>query len=225
MIVKFVAIVTALALTSVTWAGSSECAESPGSVIKLCVNVQQGRATFEVSRLGRPVLEPSNLGLEFAGEPEPHYDAIASTERKSYEGSWEQPWGEQRVIQDRHSEMSLVLKGSTPFTAQVVVTFRLFDDGIGFRYRFPDIPAGRAVEVSAERTSFQTTGAYEAWWYQALGQERDEYLYTHTEACWRRAGTWDGKGTGPSTATSSASPGPILTSTWTRSLPTGGGSA
>jgi len=146
------------------------------------VKAGEGRAVFEVSRQGRPVLAPSNLGLDFVGEPPARYSAITRVDRRSSDSSWEQPWGEERIIRDRHTQMTVRLKGSTPFTNSVEVTFRLFDDGIGFRYRFAAIPAGREVGVSADQTSFHTLGDYEAWWYQALGQERDEYLYTHTDA-------------------------------------------
>jgi alpha-glucosidase len=184
MTLRFASILVAICLPALAWGVDPECARSPGDVIKVCVSVKaaEGRAVFEVSHLGRPVLAPSNLGLDFVGEPPARYSAITRVDRRSSDSSWEQPWGEERIIRDRHTEMTVRLRGSTPFTNSVEVTFRLFDDGIGFRYRFAAIPAGREVGVSADQTSFHTLGDYEAWWYQALGQERDEYLYTHTDA-------------------------------------------
>jgi alpha-glucosidase len=184
MTLRFASMLAAICLPALAWGADPECAQSPGDVIKVCVSVKggEGRAVFEVSRLGHPVLAPSNLGLDFVGEPQARYSAITRVDRRSSDSSWEQPWGEERIIRDQHTEMTVRLKGSTPFTSSVEVTFRLFDDGIGFRYRFAAIPAGREVGVSADQTSFHTLGDYEAWWYQALGQERDEYLYTHTDA-------------------------------------------
>ena len=179
---KYAAMISALGIPAMAFAASPECAQSPGHVIKLCVAVREGHATFEVSRLGKPVLAPSNLGLDFVGEPEAHYSAIARVDRKSSDTTWEQPWGEERTIRDQHTEMTVTLKGNTPSNSRVDVTFRLFDDGIGFRYGYTAIPPGREVAVNAERTAFHTLGDYQAWWYQALGQERDEYLYTHTDA-------------------------------------------
>ncbi|HWM70174.1 MAG TPA: glycoside hydrolase family 97 protein [Steroidobacteraceae bacterium] len=167
---------------SVSAASASECAQSPGHVIELCVSVKDGHASYQVSRLGKPVLAPSNLGLDFVDESEARYSAITSVERQSSDVSWDQPWGEQHTIRDQHTEMRVRLKGNTPINRSVEVTFRLFDDGVGFRYGYGSIPAGREVAVSADRTSFHVIGDYEAWWYQALGQERDEYLYTHTDA-------------------------------------------
>src|SRR6266702_462597 len=184
MTLRFASLLVAICLPALAWGADRECVQSPGGVIKVCVSVRpaEGRAVFEVSRQGRPVLAPSNLGLDFVGEPRARYSAITRVDRRSSDSSWEQPWGEERIIRDQHTEMTVRLKGSTPFTSSVEVTFRLFDDGIGFRYRFAAIPAGREVGVSADQTSFHTLGDYEAWWYQALGQERDEYLYTHTDA-------------------------------------------
>lgn len=182
MTFKLTTFLAVLAFPAMSAYATPECAQSPGNVIELCVSVQDGHATYQVSRLGKPVLAPSSLGLEFVGEPEVHFNAMTGFVRQSSDTTWEQPWGEERVIRDHHSELQVVLKGDKPLSSRVMVTFRLFDDGIGFRYGYTDIPAGRNVEISADRTSFHTVGDYEAWWYQALGQERDEYLYTHTDA-------------------------------------------
>jgi len=86
------------------------------------------------------------------------------------------------VIRDDHTQLTVTLSGDTALNKAVDVTFRLFDDGFGFRYDYAGIPAGQGVDVTAERTQFHTLGAYQAWWYQGLGQERDEYLYTQTDA-------------------------------------------
>src|SRR3569833_2542889 len=75
-----VLVLAAICLPGLVWGADSQCAQSPRQVIKVCVSLQagQGRAVFDVSRLGHPVLAPSNLGLEFAGAPQARYTAIAS---------------------------------------------------------------------------------------------------------------------------------------------------
>jgi alpha-glucosidase len=159
-----------------------ECVQSPGKVIELCVQVEGGRATYDVTRQGKPVIAPSALGLSFAGEVEARYASLTNSRRAASDTSWEQPWGEERVIRDNHTELTVTIGGDTPLNRAFDVTFRLFDDGLGFRYDYNGIPAGQAVAVTADRTEFRTPGKYDAWWYQALGQERDEYLYTQTDA-------------------------------------------
>ncbi len=159
-----------------------ECAQSPSHVLELCISVDAGQATYEVSRHGKPVIAPSALGLAFAGEPAVRWTALTEARRSAIDTSWEQPWGEQRVIEDKHAELKVTLVGDTPLNRQVIVTARLFDDGVGFRYEYAAIPAGQAVEVVADNTQFRTQGSNRAWWYPAWGQERDEYLYSETDA-------------------------------------------
>ncbi|MDB5704344.1 MAG: alpha-glucosidase [Sphingomonas bacterium] len=182
MILRTLVLSATLAAPAVAEGAQRECAQSPGKVIEVCVSVADGKALYEVTRRGVTVLAPSALGLSFAGEPAARYTALTAARRSSSDTSWEQPWGEQRVIRDNHSELTVTLAGDTPLNRAVDINFRLFDDGIGFRYGYAGIPAGQAVSVTGDRTEFHTLGAYQAWWYQALGQERDEYLYTQTDA-------------------------------------------
>ncbi|RYD46362.1 MAG: glycoside hydrolase family 97 protein, partial [Sphingomonadales bacterium] len=181
MLIRSLAISIALLAPGAVSAQARECAQSPGKVIELCVEVSGGKALYSVSRGGTALLAPAQLGLSFAGEEDARFTALGDTQRKSVDTSWEQPWGEQRLIRDRHNELSVTLTGDTALNRKVGVTFRLFDDGIGFRYAYDGVP-GQAVKVAAERTQFKPVGNYQAWWYQALGQERDEYLYTQTDA-------------------------------------------
>ncbi|RZJ05199.1 MAG: glycoside hydrolase family 97 protein [Brevundimonas sp.] len=182
MLARALILLACVVLPATAHAASRECAQSPGRVLELCVSVEAGRATWEVTRLGRPVIAPSALGLSFAGEPVVRWTTLTEPRRSSVDQSWEQPWGEQRVIADRHSEMTVTLGGDTPLNREVVLTVRLFDDGVGFRYSYPAIAADQAVEVIADNTQFRTVGANRAWWYPAWGQERDEYLYSETDA-------------------------------------------
>lgn len=175
-------IFAALALPVAAQAGGRECSDSPGRVLQLCISVDAGRAVYEVSRQGRPVIAPSTMGLAFAGEPAVRWATLTDPRRSAVDTTWEQPWGEQRVIADKHNELQVTLGGDTPYNRRVIVTARVFDDGVGLRYSYPEIPAGKAVEVVGDNTQFRTRGANQAWWYSAWGQERDEYLYTETDA-------------------------------------------
>ena len=163
-------------------AAARECTQSPDKRLELCVSVVNGEALYEVKRGDVTVIAPSRLGLRFAGEADPRFTAVGNAKRFSVDTTWEQPWGEQRLIRDNHNELSVTLAGDTALNKAVGVIFRLFDDGFGFRYDYAAIPNGKAVSITADDTQFRTVGAYQAWWYQGLGQERDEYLYTQTDA-------------------------------------------
>jgi alpha-glucosidase len=172
----------ALAAPYAAQAAPRECASSPGKVIEVCVTVEDGQALYDVHRKGVTVLAPSALGLSFKGEQAARYIALTNVRRSGSDTNWEQPWGEQRLIRDNHNELAVTLTGDTALNKSVDVVFRIFDDGVGFRYAYNGIPAGQAIAVTADRTQFRTVGDYQAWWYQGLGQERDEYLYTRTDA-------------------------------------------
>jgi alpha-glucosidase len=146
-------------LAIATPAAARECVRSPGQILELCVSVADGKALYEVTRGEVRVIAPSRLGLAFAGEADPRYAAIGGVTRSASDTTWEQPWGEQRLIRDNHSELKLTLAGDTPLSKAVGVTFRLFDDGFGFRYDYAAIPAGQAVAVTADHSQFRTAGA------------------------------------------------------------------
>ncbi|UAL10118.1 glycoside hydrolase family 97 protein [Caulobacter segnis] len=179
---RTLALLTVLALPTIAQAAERECAQSPGKVIEVCVFTRDGQALYAVSKGGKPVLAAAPMGLTFAGEAQARYTGITAAKRSASDTTWEQPWGEQRLIRDNHSELTVSLAGDTPLNRSVDVVFRLFDDGLGFRYAYAAIPADQAVAVTDDRTEFKPVGAYDAWWYEALGQERDEYLYKQTDA-------------------------------------------
>jgi len=182
MILRSFALLAAVSGATAVEAGPRECIQSPGKVIELCTWVDGGKAWYAVTRKGVPVLASSTMGLSFADEPEARYTALTNPRRTASDTTWEQPWGEQRLIRDNHSQLTVTIAGDTSLTKHFDVVFRLFDDGFGFRYSYDAIPAGQAVSIVADHTQFHPIGAYQAWWYQGLGQERDEYLYTQTDA-------------------------------------------
>ncbi|WP_404333588.1 glycoside hydrolase family 97 protein [Sphingomonas sp. MMS12-HWE2-04] len=181
MPLRSAALSLAALLSSTAMAQARECVQSPGKTLEVCVDVVGGRAVYTVARKGTALFAPSELGLRFEGEQDARFTTLTNPRRGSVDTSWEQPWGEQRRIRDRHNALTVTLGGDTPLNRAVDVTFRVFEDGIGFRYGYA-VPAGQAVKVSGERTQFRPIGAYQAWWYSALGAERDEYLYSQTDA-------------------------------------------
>jgi alpha-glucosidase len=138
----FGVLLSVLAAPALVQAADRECAQSPGKVIEVCVFAKDGGAFYEVSRGGKLVLAPAPLGLTFAGEPAARITALTAAKRGASDTSWEQPWGEQRTIRDNHSELTVSLAGDTALNKTFDVTFRLFDDGLGFRYAYGAIPAG-----------------------------------------------------------------------------------
>ncbi|MET0498951.1 MAG: glycoside hydrolase family 97 protein [Steroidobacteraceae bacterium] len=159
---------------------AAECVDSPGKVLQVCVFAEDGGAFYEVSRRGRPVLGKSALGFKFVGEERAWIVATGKGVRDTVDATWEQPWGEERTIRDRHNELRTALRGDTPMTRAFDVVVRVFDDGFGLRYDYHGIAKDRLVEIADEFTQFRPVGKYDAWWFEAYQKERDEYLYRRT---------------------------------------------
>jgi alpha-glucosidase len=141
--------------------------ESPGKVLVVSVEAAaDGRLSYHVERRGKPVLAPSRLGFVLAsGAP---LDAGFALERKAvseHDDTWKQPWGERETVRDHYREMRLDLrqKGGR----RLGIVFRVFDDGIGFRYEFPAQPGKQPVAITDELTEFVVAQPATAWWQPA----------------------------------------------------------
>ena len=154
------------------------CVDSPRSVLTVCVGADPLGPFYEVFRGGHAVIAHARLGLVLEGFGNTPASRVTNERRKSVDLRWEQPWGEQRVIHDRHNELTVSLTGpDTASTEPYDLTVRVFDDGFGFRYEFNKVAAGRAVAIIDELTEFRLAADFDAWWYPARQPDRDEYLY------------------------------------------------
>ena len=168
----------ALRVSAATPAPAATCVDSPQAVLKVCVAADSGGPYYEVFRGARAVIARSRLGLVLDGFGNQPASRVANARRNAVSTSWEQPWGEQRVIQDRHAELKVTLSGADPTLTQPFdLTVRVFDDGFGFRYEFNGLAPSREIAVLDELTEFRLAGDWDAWWYPARQPDRDEYLY------------------------------------------------
>ncbi|HTU65827.1 MAG TPA: glycoside hydrolase family 97 catalytic domain-containing protein, partial [Steroidobacteraceae bacterium] len=172
-------VLTGLALPAFAAPPPGACVQSPRAVLTVCVDADARGPYYEVSRGGTPVIARSRLGLVldgFGNEPATH---VSNVRRQDVDTQWEQPWGEQRVIADEHAELKVTLSGAdAAHTEPYDLTIRVFDDGVGFRYEFDHVAAGRDVAITDELTEFHLARDFDAWWYPARHPDRDEYLYS-----------------------------------------------
>ena len=155
--------------------------ESPGHVLSVTLSVDgDGRLDYRVDRLGDEVIAPSRLGLLLGNARAlSRYLQFENAERREEDVTWEQPWGERRLVRDRYTEMTahFVQKRSG---VRVDVVFRLYDDGLGFRYAIPAQEGLDHVEIEDELTEFTIAEPASAWWIPAGEWNRYEYLYQRT---------------------------------------------
>jgi alpha-glucosidase len=156
--------------------------ESPGHVLRVSLQIDNdGRIAYRIDRHGKPVIAPSGLGflLSDGGKLERNF-ALESQSTRSADSTWEQPWGENRLVRDNHVELRARFAETKGAQRRLDVVFRVFDDGVGFRYEFPDQPALHDVKIADELTEFVFAAPASAWWIPAGEWNRYEYLYNHT---------------------------------------------
>jgi len=157
-------------------------AASPDGTVVVSVAIDgDGRATYAVTRRGRPVIAPSGLGFLLTDAPKIERDLeLVSADTARRDTSWTQPFGEWKTIRDRHNELAVRLRERKGLRREIVITFRVFDDGVGFRYSVPDQPNLHHADIAEELTQFALAEDGTAWWKPAFERNREEYLYGRT---------------------------------------------
>lgn len=161
---------------------------SPDGNIKFTLTDDKGVPTYSVSYRGQEVIQPSRLGLEFNGVDGFVRDLkIADSVTASSDSTWEQPWGEQRLMRDHHNELLVTFTGVNNTKKTMQLRVRLFDDGLGFRYEVPEqkklaLRKDNKIEIIDEKTEFIIPAPDKtiAWWIPGRAWNRYEFLYNTT---------------------------------------------
>ena len=155
-------------------------ASSPDGHITVSIDRDgEGHFSYAIARDGTPLIEHSRLGFLMDNAPPiSRFLELADVQTDRADMTWEQPWGENRQVRDNHTELSLKLLDTAFEDRSLTVRFRLFDDGVGFRYEFPE-SAGR-TEIAEELTEFNIAQPGTAWWIRGGDWNRYEYLYDET---------------------------------------------
>jgi alpha-glucosidase len=182
------ALLPALALLFASAADAATLASvsSPGDVLTVTLESQhEDRLAYRVERNGETVIAPSRLGFLLGdGRLERNLQLVGQS-RRSFDETWEQPWGERRLARNHYNELraSFAEKavGGRKAGRRFDVVFRVYDDGVGFRYEFPKQPGSDGeVRIRQELTEFAIARPATAWWIPAFEWNREEYLYSRT---------------------------------------------
>lgn len=157
-------------------------ATSPDGRISVEVTTDHdGRARYTVARDGEPVIASSQLGFLFTDATKLDRNLrLAEQSTRSHDDTWEQPWGERRLVRDHHNELRVGFVETSGDQRRFDVVFRLFDDGLGFRYDFPEQAALPQLHIAEELTEFALADPATAWWIPAQEWNRKEYVYKRT---------------------------------------------
>ena len=156
-------------------------ASPDGTIVVELATDNDGRPAYAVSRKGQPVIASSRLGFLLLDAPKFERNIeIVQPRTRTFDETWEQPWGERRLIRNHYNELTVTLKEKAKPFRSFDVVFRVFDDGVGFRYRFPKQSGLEQVKISEELTEFSLARDATAWWIPAGEWNREEYLYHRT---------------------------------------------
>jgi alpha-glucosidase len=155
---------------------------SPDGQLQLDFKLEDGTPTYSLTRDGATLVNTSRLGVTLADAPalDCNFRVVASR-CTCYDDTWTQPWGERKKVRNNYCQMWLKLRQQDELAREMIVVFRVFNDGIGFRYEWPQQRNLKNLVISDELTEFNLAEDSAAWWIPAYEPERYEYLYDETK--------------------------------------------
>lgn len=175
-------ILTAVALLSASASlGATEVLTSPDGRLQLSFDLTaDGTPTYKMDYNNKPVIATSRLGLELKNQKS-LLDGfkMERVSRSSFDETWQPVWGEQSSIRNHYNEMAVCLSqpDDNGHLREMIVRFRLYDDGVGFRYEWPAQDNFTYFTIKEERTEFAMTGDHTAYWIPG-DYDTQEYDYT-----------------------------------------------
>ena len=140
--------------------------------------LSDGTPSYTLSYKGKEVIKPSTLGFELKNDKKSLRNdfAIADTKTATFDESWKPVWGEVASIRNHYNELAVTLNQNET-QRKMVIRFRLFNEGLGFRYEFPLQKNLSYFVIKEEKTQFAMTGDHTAFWIPG-DYDTQEYDYT-----------------------------------------------
>jgi hypothetical protein len=184
--------------------GQAQTVKSPnGNVTVKFSLTDNGRPTYEMMYKNKAVVRPSHLGLELAKDKHASKGkgetdlmdgfTVAGTKTAAFDETWKPVWGETATIRNHYNELEVAL--SQPDTHRnILIRFRVYDDGMGLRYEFPQQQELNYFLIKEEHTQFAMAGDHTAWWlpgdYDTQEQETQETKLTEIRGKFHDAVNW-----------------------------------
>jgi len=189
-----------LLLPLTAWATETK---SPNGNIVLSFDIEQGRPVYSVTYKGRDVILPSHLGLELAKDKHATKGlketdlmdgfTLKNEQTSTFDETWQPVWGETKNIRNHYVEYVAVLQQQAE-QREMLLRFRVYDDGVGFRYEFPQQKELDYFLIREERTEFAMAGDHTAWWlpgdYDTQEQETQETRLSEIRGRFQQAVNW-----------------------------------
>tara|TARA_R110000868_G_scaffold280567_2_gene540757 strand:+ start:415 stop:2532 length:2118 start_codon:yes stop_codon:yes gene_type:complete len=179
---KFLYILSFTVLLSFLNLANSQELNSPNSELTMTFSLENdGTPTYELSYKNKEVIKPSHLGLELKDDEKSLLNDfnIIKTENSTFDDTWTPVWGEEKEIRNHYNELAVSLKQNET-NRIVVIRFRLFNEGLGFRYEFPQQENLVYFVIKEEKSQFAMTGDHTAFWIPG-DYDTQEYDYTESK--------------------------------------------
>ncbi len=151
----------------------AQTVKSPDGNVSVTFSLDNGRPVYEMNYKNKAVVKPSRLGLELAKDKHASKGMdetdltdgfkIADTKTSSFDETWKPVWGETAEIRNNYNELAVTLNQEAA-KRTIVIRFRVYNDGMGLRYEFPQQSELNYFIIKEEKTQFAMTGDHTAWW-------------------------------------------------------------
>ncbi|MDD6436483.1 MAG: glycoside hydrolase family 97 protein [Prevotella sp.] len=189
-----------LSLPLWTWA---QQVKSPNGNVVVNFSLQDGVPTYEMSYKNKVVVKPSHLGLELAKDKHASKGMDetslmsgfreAGSHLSTFDETWKPVWGQYASIRNHYNELEVRLN-QTSTDRNIIIRFRVYDEGMGLRYEFPQQKNLNYFVIKEEHTQFAMTGDHTAWWlpgdYDTQEQETQESKLSEIRSRFHDAVNW-----------------------------------
>lgn len=195
---------TFLAMLALPTMLMAQTVKSPNGDVEVRFALDGGKPTYEMSYKQKAVVKPSRLGLELAKDKHASKGknetdlmdgfTIADTKTSSFDETWKPVWGETATIRNHYNELAVTLNQPSS-QRNIIIRFRVYDDGMGLRYEFPQQKELNYFIIKEEHTQFAMAGDHTAWWlpgdYDTQEQETQETKLSGIRDQFQKAVNWD----------------------------------
>jgi len=168
-----------IVMAMLTFTSHAQKLTSPSSELELNFELNaEGTPVYSLNFKGDQVIAQSKLGLELVDDEKSLMDGFTISEVKTskFDETWQPVWGEQSEIRNHYKEMAVTL-AQADMNRHILIRFRLFDEGLGLRYEFPQQENLVYFVIKEEHTEFAMTGDHTAFWIPG-DYDSQEYDYT-----------------------------------------------
>lgn len=152
---------------------TAQTVKSPNGNVAVRFSVENGRPTYEMTFKKKPVINPSHLGLSLAKNKNASMGmketdlmdgfTVKDTRTATFDETWKPVWGETSAIRNHYNELAVTLSQASS-NRDIVIRFRVYDEGMGLRYEFPQQQTLNYFIIKEEHTQFAMAGDHTAWW-------------------------------------------------------------